>query len=143
MGACRVKRNAEDAAARRLNHARCQTVAVGKRRQRLNSSLLLTITVLLPLASAFLAFLFPAGKPKAIRTLAIFATGVSLLITLTLFANFDRTKSGYQFVRGVEWLPTFGCSLKFGVDGISMTLLLLVGFVSFAGTLISSEIHDR
>ena len=104
---------------------------------------LLTIAVLLPLVAAFVAFLFPANNPKAIRALAMFATGVSLLITLTLFANFDRTQSGYQFVHGIEWLPTYGCSLKFGVDGISMTLLLLVGFVSFCGTFISSEIHER
>jgi hypothetical protein len=34
---------------------------------------LLTIAVLLPLAAAFLAFLFPANKPKDIRALAIFA----------------------------------------------------------------------
>jgi len=104
---------------------------------------LLTIAVLLPLVAAFVLFLFPANNPRAIRALALFATGVSLLITLTLFANFDRTKSGYQFVHRIPWLPSYGCSLKFGVDGISMTLLLLVGFVSFCGTMISSEIHDR
>jgi NADH-quinone oxidoreductase subunit M len=33
--------------------------------------------------------------------------------------------------------------LKFGVDGISMTLLLLVGIVSFCGSLVSHEIHER
>jgi NADH-quinone oxidoreductase subunit M len=106
-------------------------------------NVLLPIAVLLPFASAFLAFLFPANKPKAIRTLAIFATGVPLLLTLYIFSQFDRTQSGYQFVHGIEWLPSYGCSLKFGVDGISMTLLLLVGFVSFCGTLVSSEIHER
>jgi NADH-quinone oxidoreductase subunit M len=104
---------------------------------------LLTIAVLLPLAVAFLIFLFPANRPKAIRALAMFATGVSLLITLVLFANFDRTQSGFQFVWSMSWLPTYGCSLKFGVDGISMTLLLLVGFVSFCGAFISNEIHER
>ncbi len=104
---------------------------------------LLTIAVLLPLASAFLAFLLPAKKPGAIRALAIFATGVSLLLTLYVFSQFDRQDAGYQFVFTQEWLPSLGVSLKFGVDGISMTLLLLVGFVSFAGTLVSHEIHER
>ena len=104
---------------------------------------LLTIAVLLPLASAFLAFLLPAKKPGAIRALAIFATGVSLLCTLTLFASFDRAAAGYQFVYAMEWLPSLHVNFKLGVDGISMTLLLLVGFVSFAGTLVSHEIHDR
>jgi NADH-quinone oxidoreductase subunit M len=104
---------------------------------------LLTIAVLLPLAAAFGAFLFPARKPGSIRALAIVATGVSLLIILTLFAQFNRNASGYQFVRGIDWVPSLNIALKFGVDGISMTLLLLVGFVSFAGTLISYEIHER
>ncbi len=104
---------------------------------------LLTIAVLLPLAAAFLTFLLPAGSPKAIRALAIAATGVSLALILTIFWHFDRAQSGYQFVFGIQWLPSLNCHLKFGVDGISMTLLLLVGFISFAGTLVSSEIHDR
>ena len=104
---------------------------------------LLTTAILLPLVVAFLIFLFPANRPSAIRALAMFATGVSLLITLVLFANFNRHDSGYQFVWSTSWLPTYGCSLKFGVDGISMTLLLLVGFVSFCGAFVSSEIHER
>ncbi|HUK81129.1 MAG TPA: NADH-quinone oxidoreductase subunit M, partial [Verrucomicrobiae bacterium] len=104
---------------------------------------LLAIAVLLPLAAAFLTFLLPARKPGAIRALAIFATGISLALTLFIFSKFDRSQSGYQFVHGIEWLPSLGINLKFGVDGISMTLLLLVGFVSFCGTLVSSEIHER
>jgi NADH-quinone oxidoreductase subunit M len=104
---------------------------------------LLTIAVLLPLGAAFLAFSFPASRPRAIRVLAIAATGVSLLLILCIFWHFDRTQSGYQFVCTIQWLPSWKISLKCGVDGISMTLLLLVGFISFAGTLVSSEIHDQ
>lgn len=104
---------------------------------------LLTIAILLPLASAFAAFLLPAKKPGAIRALAIFATGVSLLLTLYIFSQFDRQNAGYQFVKSIEWLPSLKVNLKFGVDGISMTLLLLVGIVSFCGALVSHEIHDR
>jgi NADH-quinone oxidoreductase subunit M len=105
--------------------------------------LLLIIAVLLPLAAAFLAFLFPANKPKAIRWLAIAATGISLALYLTLFANFDRAQAGYQFVSKMDWIPQLGVSFHLGLDGISMTLLLLVGFIAFAGTLVSSEIHER
>ena len=104
---------------------------------------LLTIAVLLPLAAAFFAFLLPANRPRLIRGLAIGATGASLLLTLVIFARFDRGNAGYQFVRGFSWLPSLGINLRFGVDGISMALLLLVGFVSFAGTLVSHEIHER
>jgi NADH-quinone oxidoreductase subunit M len=106
---------------------------------------LLTIAVLLPLASAFLAFLLPANKPRTIRGLAIVTTGVSLALILTLFVQFNRAEAGYQFVKGVEWFSLGGAtvSLKFGVDGISMMLLLLTGLVSFCGVLVSHEIHER
>ena len=104
---------------------------------------LLTIAVLLPLTAAFAAFLLPARKPGAIRALAILATGTSLALTLYIFSQFDRQNAGYQFVKSIEWLPSLGINLKFGVDGISMTLLLLVGIVSFCGALVSHEIHDR
>src|SRR5262245_13913825 len=97
---------------------------------------LLTTAVLLPLAAAFLTFLLPAKKPGLIRSVALLATGASLLLTLYLFSEFDRTSSDYQFVKAIEWLPRYNVSLKFGVDGISMTLLLLVGIVSFCGALV-------
>ncbi len=105
--------------------------------------LFLTIAIVLPLALAFLTFIVPASKPELIRSLALFGTGVSLLIILTVFANFNRLDSGYQFVCAMEWLPSLGVKLKFGVDGISMTLMLLTGFVSFAAALVSREIHER
>lgn len=104
---------------------------------------LLTIAILLPLAAAFVAFLLPATKPVAIRSLALVATGVSLLLTLYIFSQFDRGNAGYQFVFTHEWVKSLGINLKFGVDGISMTLLLLVGIVSFCGALVSHEIHER
>ena len=103
----------------------------------------LIIAVLLPLAAAFAAFLLPASKPGSIRALAITATGVSLLLTLYIFSQFDRTQAGYQFVSKIDWIPQLGVAFHLGVDGISMTLLLLVGFIAFAGTLISSEVHER
>jgi NADH-quinone oxidoreductase subunit M len=106
---------------------------------------ILTIAVLLPLVGAFLLFLFPANKPQTIRTFAIAVTGVSLALILTLFVKFDRADAGYQFVKGWEWFSLGGAtvSLKLGVDGISMVLLLLTGLVSFCGVLVSHEIHER
>jgi NADH-quinone oxidoreductase subunit M len=112
----------------------------------MDTNSILALAILLPLLSAFLAFLFPANKPAAIRSLAIFATGTSLLLTLIVFTRFDRFDAGYQFVTEgawTSWVPSLNINLRFGVDGISMTLLLLVGIVSFAGAIVSHEIHDR
>ncbi|MCX7915653.1 MAG: NADH-quinone oxidoreductase subunit M, partial [Verrucomicrobiae bacterium] len=104
---------------------------------------LLFIAVMLPLGAAFVGFLVPASRPQWMRALALAATGVSLALTLVLFWQFDRQEAGYQFVFDLPWVPALNLSLKFGVDGISMTLLLLVSIVSFCGVLISHEIHER
>jgi NADH-quinone oxidoreductase subunit M len=105
--------------------------------------IILTIAVLLPLVAAFGMFAVPASRPQWIRGLAIGATGASLLLTLCVFSQFDRAHGGYQFVSAIRWIPQLGVALKLGVDGISMTLLLLAGLVAFAGTLVSHEIHHR
>lgn len=105
--------------------------------------ILLATTILVPLGAAFLAFAVPANKPGWIRALAVSATGLSLLLALVLFAQFDRQNPDYQFVFAIPWIPALNLALKFGVDGISMTLLLLVSIVSFCGVLISHEIHER
>ncbi|MCS7049136.1 MAG: NADH-quinone oxidoreductase subunit M [Verrucomicrobiae bacterium] len=104
---------------------------------------MLFIAVMLPLGAAFVGFLVPASRPQWMRALALAATGVSLALTLVLFWQFDRQEAGYQFVFDLPWVPALNLSLKFGVDGISMTLLLLVSIVSFCGVLISHEIHER
>lgn len=105
--------------------------------------ILLTIAILFPLATSVALFGLSPKRPGVIRSLALFATGISLLLTLFVFSQFDRQDPGYQFVFAHEWLPQLGISLKFGVDGISMTLLLLVGIVAFCGALVSHEIHER
>ena len=87
---------------------------------------LLTFAILLPLATAFFLFLMPANRPQVIRALSLFATGVSLLVIVFIFSKFDRSFAGYQFVQGFSWLPALNINLRFGVDGISMALLLLV-----------------
>lgn len=112
----------------------------------MDTNSILALAILLPLLAAFVAFLFPANKPGAIRSLALFATGVSLLLTVVVFTKFDRSAAGYQFVTQgawTSWVPSLNINLTFGVDGISMTLLLLVGIVSFAGAIVSHEIHHR
>jgi NADH-quinone oxidoreductase subunit M len=103
----------------------------------------LAISILLPLVTAFLMLLIPASKTNVIRALAIGATGTSLLLALFIFSQFDRGEASYQFIWSVAWLPSLNSSLRFGVDGISMALLLLVGVVSFCGAVVSHEIHER
>jgi NADH-quinone oxidoreductase subunit M len=87
---------------------------------------ILSIIAYVPLAGALaLVFFFPKAKTGAIK---YFATAVALLdflISIPLWLAFDRTATGYQFVEKVSWIPSLGVNYHFGIDGISLVLVLL------------------
>jgi NADH-quinone oxidoreductase subunit M len=75
-------------------------------------------------------------------SLAVFALG------LVLWARFDPSASSpeFQFVEQYEWLPAFGITYHVGVDGISLFLLLLTGFLTPVALLSSwpfDEAHGK
>jgi NADH-quinone oxidoreductase subunit M len=47
------------------------------------------------------------------------------LLSLILWARFDRDTAEFQFVERVSWLPEFGVGYHMGVDGISVLFVLL------------------
>src|SRR5688572_9779711 len=97
--------------------------------------MLLTTIVFLPLLGALLVLL--AGgrgdRPEREGTVRNVALGVSLVAfaaTLFLWWRFNPGDSGFQFVENREWLPHFGISYRLGVDGISLFLIVLTGFLT-------------
>src|SRR5215210_1112801 len=75
------------------------------------------------------------------------AVGVSLVefaLTLVLWARFDATSAEFQFVERHGWIPAFGIDYFVGVDGISLFLLVLTGFLTPLALLSSWEsVHSR
>ena len=46
-------------------------------------------------------------------------------MSLPLWWAFDRTRDGYQFVEKASWIPSLGVDYHFGIDGITLVLILL------------------
>ncbi len=88
----------------------------------------LSLTTFLPLIGAVL-ILFTRGDDafvaKSARILALITSTVTFLLSLYIWFNFDRTNPGFQFEEHAEWMPTLKISYRMGVDGISMTFVLL------------------
>ena len=72
---------------------------------------------------------------------------MSLLVfaeTLLLWARFDPASADFQFVERHAWIPAFGISYAVGVDGISLLLLVLTGFLTPLALLSSWEsVHKK
>ncbi len=93
---------------------------------------LLTAIVFLPLAGGLLVLLVgrDGERDELVRRLALGFSLVAFLLTLALWARFDPTSAEYQFQEHHTWLPAFGISYHIGVDGISLLLVVLTGFLT-------------
>jgi NADH-quinone oxidoreductase subunit M len=96
---------------------------------------MLSVIVFLPLVGAILVLL--AGgrgdrddRAPAVRTLALAVSVATFLATLLLWWRFDPTSADYQFVERHAWIPAFGIQYLVGVDGISLLLVVLTGFLT-------------
>src|SRR5687768_12518476 len=87
---------------------------------------ILSVVTYVPLAGALaIVFFFPKEKTGAIKTAATVVVLLDLLVSLPLWFLFDRGRDGYQFVEQASWIPSLGVSYHFGIDGITLLLILL------------------
>jgi len=84
---------------------------------------ILTLLIFTPLAGALLVLL-PRNERAVWNTAAIVSL-VPLVLSFYLFAAFDASATGYQFVETYPWIPQFGISYHVGVDGLSLVLAVL------------------
>ena len=104
----------------------------------------LFILILVPLLGAILTMFMPRDRPKDVWYLAIGVAGISLVLSLVIFARYDYGQGGFQFTRTFEWLDApLNIDLALGIDGISAPLIMLNGIVLFGGVLISQTILYR
>lgn len=94
------------------------------------SNILSWITFI-PTLGALILIMLPSKSVKAIRTCAAIATGIPVLLAIQLFFAFDRNNPGMQFVEKVTWIETFNIEYFMGIDGISISMVLLTALLSF------------
>ncbi|MBI4305727.1 MAG: NADH-quinone oxidoreductase subunit M, partial [Chloroflexi bacterium] len=106
---------------------------------------LLTAIVFLPAAAAILIGLF-MRRDQMIRWFAIGTTVTVLGLTIVLFAAYDRTAGGFQFIDRIEnWIPVPGFQAEYilAVDGLNLPLVLLTGILGCAAAFASWRIETR
>ena len=121
----------------------------------------LSLLIFLPLAGALLIALLP-GKhtpthgfwqntpgtlQQQARWIALITSLGALVIAVVLFIIFDRDQAGFQFVDEFAWIDAeslgFNIGYAFGVDGLSMPLVLLTAVLSTVAVLVSWNIDLR
>ncbi|HEY2149202.1 MAG TPA: NADH-quinone oxidoreductase subunit M [Vicinamibacterales bacterium] len=93
---------------------------------------ILSSLVALPVAGALLLLLVrdePENEPL-VRNIALVVSALVFAETLLLWSRFDPAIADFQFIERHAWIPAFGISYFVGVDGISLFLLVLTGFLT-------------
>ena len=106
---------------------------------------MLTWTIWISFLGAGLLILLPAKRKDLIRGTALLISLAGLFIGLKYFFAYSLETGGYQFGNGagLSWIPQFGIQFKLGVDGISLPLVVLTGFIALTGVLFSWNIEER
>src|SRR6185369_4352867 len=94
---------------------------------------ILSSLVLLPVVGALLLLFVRGDDERSAVVVRKIALVISLLVfaeTLLLWSRFNAASADFQFVERHGWIPAFGIEYFVGVDGISLLLLVLTGFLT-------------
>jgi NADH-quinone oxidoreductase subunit M len=95
--------------------------------------MILTLSWVIPLAGAVALLLVGNADGRRnglIRWLTLIASLATFAVTVALWVGFDPATSDFQFVERRPWIPAFGIDYFIGVDGISLFLVVLTGFLT-------------
>jgi len=99
---------------------------------------LLTLVTFFPLVTAvallattvLASVLGGSGLPSPVwRAVGLASTSLTFLMSLRLFASFEPTRTGFQFIEHASWIPEWGVNYFVGIDGISLLLVILTTFL--------------
>jgi NAD(P)H-quinone oxidoreductase subunit 4 len=104
----------------------------------------LTAIIAFPLIAALAIPVLPDTDGKNVR---LYALGIGILelclIIYTFATQYDSNNPDLQLVERYSWIPQLGLNWSLGVDGLSMPLVVLTGFVTTLATFAAWNIQIK
>src|SRR5499425_879429 len=91
----------------------------------------LSYMTFIPLAGMVVVMLLPSNSHNLIRWVAAAFTVPPLLMAIWLVAHFDTSQAGFHFNEQWAWIPAYNIQYSVGVDGLSISMVLLTALLSF------------
>ncbi len=104
---------------------------------------LLSLILFFPAVSAVVMLFLPKDEVKLLRWFAFVASLIPFALSLVLWFSFNPAAAGYQFEEKYVWYAAIGSSLHLGVDGLSLTMVLLTTLLTPLAILASFSVTDR
>jgi NAD(P)H-quinone oxidoreductase subunit 4 len=96
----------------------------------------LTTIIMFPIVAAMAIPFLPDEKGRTVRWYSLIVALIDFAIIVYAFINhYDMHSSGMQMVESYTWVPQIDLKWSVAVDGLSMPLVLLTGFITTLATL--------
>ena len=98
----------------------------------------LSLIVFLPLVGALLVVLLPREQEESHKWISLITSAVVLILSVVAAAAFDYgAAKSFQYEVNESWISAIGANYHVGIDGISLPLLVLSGFVTLLSIIYS------
>ena len=85
--------------------------------------------IFIPLLGMVAVLLLPRESEELVKRVTLLFTLIPLALAVALFISYDRSTAGTQYVVNVPWIQAFNIQYHIGIDGLSVTLLLLTALL--------------
>jgi len=104
---------------------------------------LLSLITFLPLLGSFLILFVTKENRQFIRGLAVLFSGMSFVLSVIVYFQFNTSFGGIQFMESALWISSFNIHYTIGVDGLSLPMVLLTTLLSLIAVVASFGITNR
>jgi NADH-quinone oxidoreductase subunit M len=104
---------------------------------------ILSLILFLPAIAAVILLFLPANETRLLKWFAFLASLFPFALTILLWSGFQTGTAGFQFEENFVWFAAINSNFHIGVDGISLTMVLLTTLLTPLALLASFSIQDR
>lgn len=110
----------------------------------MEKSTILTWITFIPLIAALVIAFLPRSQAVYSKWIALMASAPQLYWAGYIFAKFNKTESGFQFVHGpFEWIKAFNIQYQVGIDSISVSMIILTALIGAVAVIASWGIEKH
>ncbi len=104
---------------------------------------LLTLILFIPALGALLMVFLPGSQVKLLRWTALITSLIPLGLAIYLWTLFNPGQAGFQFEAQYVWYQAIHSSYHVGVDGLSLTMVILTTLLIPLSIIASFSIQDN
>lgn len=102
---------------------------------------MISLLIFLPLLGAAVTlFLRDIKKSKQ---LALAVSGLTTLLSLILWLNYDLARGGFQYLQDIPWIPSLGINYTVALDGLSLPFVFLTALLTLLSILVEWQRQDK